>query len=94
MGTAMHVSCQNGSVVVRPVTSGEEATATAPPCPAVCAQPQEPVPVSGLPAGGSTQSSMESSWLPVEETPTEASFTVLDDTGTVASEVVGEEQKA
>ena len=89
MGTAMHVTCENGGVVAMPVIPAEDATATAPP-PHV----EQPVPVGGLPVEGSIQSSMGSSWVPVEETPTEASFNVLDGMETVASEVLEEEKKA
>ena len=84
MGTAMEVTCENGEVVGRPV-----ATATAPPT-----HVEQPVPVGGLPVEGSIQSSVGSSWVPVEETPTEASFNVLDGMETVASEVLEEEEKA
>jgi len=89
MGTAMEVTCENGAVVARPVIPAEDATATAPPT-----HVEQPVPVGGLPVEGSIQSSVGSSWVPVEETPTEASFNVLDGMETVASEVLEEEEKA
>ena len=91
VGSAMHVSCVNGSVVVQPVTPAEVTPAPAPPCPDVCMQP-EPMSAQDLPVEGSAGSS----WVevePAEETATEASFNILDGIETVASEVLEEEEK-
>ena len=95
MGPAMHVTCVNGSVVVQPATPAEAATAPAPLCPDVRMQAEQPVPAQGLPVEGSVGSPVGSSWLevePPEETPTEASYNILDGMETVVSGVLEEEK--